>query len=293
MPSLAAALRATCMDVDVCHPLWLPLAPILERLATVFCSYLDALPEHEQCARTDDLHDHLADDDLHEWFPEARCRRQLGAYGDQHKNDDVICSKTAPSARYKMPGIFHFCCPHGVCLGFTVMLDHESPVHPFSILCQRWQVTDSPRVVIMDNACNLHTYCLRREPYFFRNVWFLVDRLHYCNHVNCSSGYKVDNFPFLKDISTVTCEVFNSTFKAVVKQAGFMGMENFILFTKHFMTATNDRRVATVTSETRAVGLKRETWRSINQLIRDMQIPEAPLPCSQLNPCSMCNNIEA
>ncbi|ETV64117.1 hypothetical protein H257_18951 [Aphanomyces astaci] len=291
MPSLASALRATGMDVDCDHPMWPALSPILTRLSVVFCTYLQTLPANEQTPPPDDLDactNTYTDEDLHEWFPGAPCRRTLGAYQDQHRKDDTICSKSAPSVRYKMPGIFHFCCPHGICLGFSVMHDHESPVHPFSILCQRWSNSDYPRVVIMDNACNLHTYCLRREPYFFRNVWFLVDRLHYCNHVNCSSGYKVDNFPFLKDISTVACEAFNSSFKAVVKQAGFMGMDNFILFTKHFITSTNDRRIENLKTEIQAGGMKCETWRSVNALISNLELPSNRLPCVQTDPCSLC-----
>ncbi len=191
-----------------------------------------------------------------------------------------------------MPGIFHFCCPHGVCLGFAVLHDHESPMHPFTILCQRWTNTSTLRIVVMDNACNLHTYCLRREPWLFRNVWFLVDRLHYHNHVNCSTGYRIDNFNFLKDISTVACEVFNATFKAVVKQAGFMSMKNFILFTKHYIKSVNERRKTKVTAEVRRAGHKRETWKGVNALITSLQrdfIDDSQLPCLQGRLCSFCS----
>jgi hypothetical protein len=236
MPSLAKALRRQGMDEDVHYPMWSPLSYILKHLATVFCPYLSRLPDEELHTSTSEIPYH-GDDESHEWFPNAPVRRRLKTYGTLHRSEDTICTKHAPSARWKMPGIFHFCCPHGICLGFSVLHDHESPMHPFTILCQRWIHTTAPRIVIMDNACNLHTYCLRREPWLFRNVWFLVDRLHYANHVNCSSGYRIDNFPFLKDISTVACEVFNGTFKSVVKQAGFMSMNNFVLFTKHYNNA--------------------------------------------------------
>ena len=40
----------------------------------------------------------------------------------------------------------------------------------------------APAMVIYDNACNLLSYCLNREPDFFRTTWFLVDRFHWHNH---------------------------------------------------------------------------------------------------------------
>lgn len=40
----------------------------------------------------------------------------------------------------------------------------------------------APDIVIYDNACNLHSYCLNREPKFFEKTWFLVDRFHWPNH---------------------------------------------------------------------------------------------------------------
>lgn len=39
----------------------------------------------------------------------------------------------------------------------------------------------APSVVIYDNACNLHSYCLNREPAFFKQSWMVVDRFHWPN----------------------------------------------------------------------------------------------------------------
>jgi hypothetical protein len=35
---------------------------------------------------------------------------------------------------------------------------------------------DLPKFVVYDNACALRNYCMRREPGFFSNVTFVVDR---------------------------------------------------------------------------------------------------------------------
>lgn len=39
-----------------------------------------------------------------------------------------------------------------------------------------------PKVIIYDNACNLHEYALNRNPRMFKDSQFLVDRFHWDNH---------------------------------------------------------------------------------------------------------------
>ena len=46
-----------------------------------------------------------------------------------------------------------------------------------------YNFTLAPDLVIYDNGCNLHNYCLNREPVFFKQTWFVVDRFHWPNHV--------------------------------------------------------------------------------------------------------------
>ena len=40
----------------------------------------------------------------------------------------------------------------------------------------------APDCIIYDNSCNLQSYCLNRDPGFFKNTMFLVDRFHWKNH---------------------------------------------------------------------------------------------------------------
>jgi len=63
------------------------------------------------------------------------------------------------------PGIF---CPHGICYGCEVIQSCESPRHPFEIFRRGFHT--APRVIIYDNPCKLHQYCLNREPNFFANT---------------------------------------------------------------------------------------------------------------------------
>ncbi len=109
--------------------------------------------------------------------------------------------------------------------------------------------------------------------------------------MNCSSGYRIDNFPFLRDLSTVACEIFNSTLKGVARHDGFMGVERFLLFTKHYIKVVNERRIDKVTSEMHSNGPKREVWKTMNALIYDMQqmcFDDTALPCSESRRCVYC-----
>lgn len=78
----------------------------------------------------------------------------------------------------------------------------------------------APGIVVYDNACNLHTYCLNRDPKFFERTRFLVDRLHWRDHtgLQCIRSYKnfifltyISIYPFVKDIDisvNIFCIIF-------------------------------------------------------------------------------------
>lgn len=52
----------------------------------------------------------------------------------------------------------------------------------------------APKMVIYDNACSLHNYALNRDPIFFKDTEFYIDRLHWANHtgnVMCCSTHSI------------------------------------------------------------------------------------------------------
>lgn len=85
-----------------------------------------------------------------------------------------------------LPGICTISCPHGFYLGFFLMVNPESVETVFTFLYSRCE--DGKLIVVYDNACNLMEFCLNREPYYFKDTIFLVDRVHWDNHVNCTRG---------------------------------------------------------------------------------------------------------
>ena len=68
----------------------------------------------------------------------------------------------------------------GVCYGYEVMREVESPAVPFAILRTRFPT--APRTIVYDNSCNLHAYCMNRDPGYFKNSLFVVGPFHWYNH---------------------------------------------------------------------------------------------------------------
>jgi len=86
------------------------------------------------------------------------------------------CHKNKHKYQRVMPGVCAAFCPHGVNLGFHFMSNFESPETVFAAVFQRRRT--APRAIIYDHACGLHSYCMNREPWFFRNTEFFSDRFH-------------------------------------------------------------------------------------------------------------------
>jgi hypothetical protein len=67
-----------------------------------------------------------------------------------------------------------------------------------------------------------------------------------------------------------------------------MGVQRFLLFTKHYIKVANERRIHKVEHEVQRAGEKREVWKSMNALIRTLQVAylsdnEVPCNVSQLS----------
>jgi hypothetical protein len=107
---------------------------------------------------------------------EHRCRGGLtvGELGAKIALESGV--KKAKSLQRHTKGGFVFCCSHRVIYGFHVMLRGESPRDPFTVLYTRLNRHDLPEYLVYDNACKLRAYVMRREPAFFGDVRFLVDR---------------------------------------------------------------------------------------------------------------------
>ena len=111
-------------------------------------------------------------------FPTLPIQQGTGRYkaDSQSEKQKDQCRKESWGHPTLSPGIFTMYCQHGICYGFSILSDCESPKHPFEIFRQRFKV--APKIIIYVNACKLHQYCLLREPAFFKHTMFLVDIFH-------------------------------------------------------------------------------------------------------------------
>ena len=153
--------------------------------------------------------------------------------------DSNNCRKASYGHPTLSPGVFTIYCEHGVCYGFEVLQRCESPRHPFRIF--KSQFSRPPQLIIYDNACRLHVYCLNREPQFFKGTRFAVDRFHWRGHVGCSKGYSLDAYidRQVKGINSQINEQANSGLQRIKGQLAYMGVENFIFHCSLFLAIKN------------------------------------------------------
>jgi hypothetical protein len=134
-----------------------------------------------------------------------------------------------------------------------MLQDAESPATPFTALTTYFEqctCTDTvskgsrsvlvPEFVIYDNACNLQTYALMREPYLYKDVVFMVDRLHYCNHKNCSCAFDAKLFPRdLGSLNSQVCEQAHKQMRKLVSSLSYMSQTHFMEFMRYFVFCSN------------------------------------------------------
>ena len=126
-----------------------------------------------------------------------------------------------------------------MCYGFEILQQCESPRHPFQIFKTRF--LKPPRAIIYDNACSLHQYCLNREPVFFMNTCFNVDRFHWKGHVGCSAGYNLDEYitMSIKSINSQVNEQANAGMQRIKGQLAYMNHSNFLFHLSLFLAMKN------------------------------------------------------
>jgi hypothetical protein len=107
------------------------------------------------------------------------------------------CQKKSIVPKTRTAGVFTFFCEHQYCYGyalgvfagtqrdcsFHILKSSEGRNDPFSVL--KTFLTTPPQYVIFDFACSLDEYATNRDPFWFANTKFLIDRFHWRNHKRC------------------------------------------------------------------------------------------------------------
>ena len=104
----------------------------------------------------------------------------------------------------------------------------------------------APKLVIYDNACSLMDYCMNRDPGFFRNTKFLVDRFHWKNHTGCSPALNISKHETFKKINSEANEQQNALLKKLKPQVSYMNPENFVKTMKLYIWFRNTIKQATI-----------------------------------------------
>jgi hypothetical protein len=131
-------------------------------------------------------------------------------------------------------GVFTvFCMTCVRMIGFHVMPNAESERVMFDWMMSRGLC--APRYVCYDIACNLHRFCMSREPVFFRDTVFVQDDLHKGGHWMCSHAYHTDAHRRLDKRNTQRCEQSNSRHtKAHKNSLYYMGQTMFLWHLRMF-----------------------------------------------------------
>lgn len=157
------------------------------------------------------------------------------------------CKKKVRKSKNLTPGMFGLFCPHGICLGFTAMSEYEGTGTAFDILYRRFP--EPPGMVVYDNACHLSQTCLKYAAAHFALTVFLIDRLHWADHVACNEGYCMDTYPkdlpvlggntTLGAINSQVAEQCNSKLEFIRTSTAFMNETNYVKYTKLFLALCN------------------------------------------------------
>ena len=212
----------------------------------------------------DNLYPPVSNDKL-SFFPNLSLHHGNGIYeADKNSNSDDTkgCRKESYKHPKLTPGIFTVFCPHGICYGFQAMTSCESPKVPFMIFKTRF--SKAPSVIIYDNACNLHKYCLNREPVFFKGTRFYVDSFHWKGHIGCSESYCIDLIRSSLDtvhINSQINEQANAGLKRIQSQLTYMSADNFMFHIALFLALKNSDKQTITTAAIE--GQLNETFQSL------------------------------
>lgn len=86
---------------------------------------------------------------------------------------------------------------------------------------------------------------LNREPGFFRETIFLVDRMHWHGHRNCSRGYSIDSYRGRLDllkINTQVNEQQNAGLARIKAQLSYMLPDNFMFHAALYLAFRNNQK---------------------------------------------------
>jgi hypothetical protein len=142
-------------------------------------------------------------------------------------------------------GGYIFVCPHRAYYGMHFMLRGESTRDMFAVLFTRFHRHQLPDFVFADNNCIGQNYCMRREPLFFSNVKFVIDKFHYGKpgskeaHV-CGPSFSSFYYSCLQWANTSSAESLNSFLDSFRTLGWYNGLDGFLILFRLLLNEYNE-----------------------------------------------------
>jgi hypothetical protein len=169
------------------------------------------------------------------WFPKNPLLRKVPNY-KACKNLKSMAKNhiVHQGSNVHTPGLFLvFCHEHDELIGFQLLKFYESTRTVHDLLLSRFP--RAPSIVIYDHACHLHKYSISREPKFFADTTYYVDKLHYGNHTECSCAYDPFKPRHLDGVNTTIYEQVNSQIKHTRRSLQKMTQNHFLFIMRHIL----------------------------------------------------------
>jgi len=158
------------------------------------------------------------------------------------------CRKAGRHVNGRTGGVFSFfCLKHGFCYGFHVMPFSEGRNDPFSVL--KTYLRKAPKIIVYDFACSLEEYCLNRDPDWFRDTLFVIDRFHWKNHYGCPKAFNMSNYTGLYGKNSSICEQYHAYLSRFRAAASGMKLANFVRWLRLWVDLWNADKVQAMLSE--------------------------------------------
>jgi hypothetical protein len=142
-----------------------------------------------------------------------------------------LCNKDYTTTKGFTPGLLVVSCEHGYAIFLKLLQRNESPAAVLQFLRDRCRPGFLPSRICYDNGCNLHSYVAARCPEICAVIQLFIDRLHFRNHVHCSTAYQIDRYTRrLKHLNfnSVIVEQLNRFIKRVATHVRFSTPPNAI-----------------------------------------------------------------
>lgn len=189
----------------------------------------------------------------HVFMPGYPLQRDLPSFVNRGNKDPAegTCNKFSNAHKLLSPGVITLYCPHGICLGYKLMATAEGVGQVADIFFTR--LTQGPKCIIYDNACNLHRHVTRWMPQFFANTRFRIDRIHSWNHTACGTAYFMHDDDgdelvvpgvTVRKLNTQVTEQTNAQLDRIRTQVAYSTHDNASNSIRHFLASRNSRLIA-------------------------------------------------